>query len=371
MEFIPFAKPTLDEAAIQSVVEVFRSGWLATGPNVTQLEKEIATYLGGDRPAFVKLFTSATGCLEIALRVMGVGPDDEVIVPAMTFAASANTVELCGATPVIVDVDPETRNLTLDGVKSAYTPKTKAIMPVHFAGLAVDMDPILEFARDKNIRVIEDAAHAIGTKYKNRKIGSFGDMVSFSFHPNKNMTTIEGGALVLWDEAEAKKVDLYRFHGIQKDANGNVDVVMASGKFNMPDVGAAVGRQQLKRLDEFNNKRRVLTKTYYKLLEHPLIQLPIAGDEGHSWHMFAPLIDFDKAGMTRDEFIKKMAAKKIGVGIHYPSVSELTAYKGKPRTLSCPNAERIGKQTVTLPLFPLLTATDVERVCSAIKEVLG
>jgi dTDP-4-amino-4,6-dideoxygalactose transaminase len=371
MDFIPFAKPTIDEATIQSVTDVFRSGWLATGPNVAAFEKELAQYLCGEKPVFVKAFTSATGCLEIALRVMGVGPGDEVIVPAMTFAASANVIELCGATPVIVDVDFETRNLTLENIKKAVTEKTKAIMPVHFAGLSVDMDPILEFARSKNIRVIEDAAHAIGSTYKGRKIGSFGDMVSFSFHPNKNMTTIEGGALVLWDADEAKKVDQFRFHGIQKDATGNIDVLFPSGKFNMPDVSAAVGRQQLKHLDDFNYKRRELTNTYYTHLQHDLIQLPVRGDEGHSWHMFAPLIDFEKAGMTRDEFIKAMGSKKIGVGVHYPSLSELTAYKNKSGTQKCPNAEKIGRQTVTLPLFPLLTVSDIERVCAEIKSVLG
>jgi dTDP-4-amino-4,6-dideoxygalactose transaminase len=368
MEFIPFTRPTLDETTIARVGDVLRSGWITTGPNVAAFEKALGEYLSPE-PLFVKTFTSATGALEIALRVMGVGPGDEVIVPAMTFAASANVVELCGATPVIVDVDPKTRNMTIDAVKKATTPKTKALMPVHFAGLSVDMDPILEFARSKNIRVIEDAAHAIGSKYKNRKIGSFGDMISFSFHPNKNITTIEGGALILRDPLEAKKVDLYRFHGIQKDANGNVDVVFPSGKFNMPDVGAAIGLEQLKRLDEFCDKRREFAHMYYDYLKHDLIELPERGDEGHSWHIFAPLIDFEKAGITRDDFIKKMAAKKIAIGVHYPSVSMLTAYKGK--STSCPNAETIGKQTVTIPLYPTFSKEGVERVSREIIAILN
>jgi dTDP-4-amino-4,6-dideoxygalactose transaminase len=324
--------------------------------------------LTNGKNVYVKVFTSATGVLEVALRAMGIGPGDEVIVPSMTFAASANVVKLCGATPVIVDVDFETRNINLEIIQRAVTPRTKAIMPVHFAGLSVDMDPILKFAKEKNIRIIEDAAHAIGTSYKGKKIGSFGDMISFSFHPNKNMTTIEGGALVLFNQKEAEQVDLYRFHGLKRDALGNMDVLFPSGKFNLTDVAAAVGIGQIKRLDEFNAKRKVLVKRYFERLAGVAnIVLPHKGDEGHAWHMFAPLIDFQKIGMTRPEFIKKMAEHKINVGVHYQALHNFTAYKQhqlKGETYKAAN--RIGEGTVTLPLFSQMTVSDVDRVCDAL-----
>lgn len=371
MEFLPFTKPTIDENLIEAVSTVLRSGWITTGKNVSEFEKMLSEYVCLGNPTakkpFAKAFTSATGGLETALRVMGVGPGDEVIVPAMTFVASANVVHLVGAKAVLVDVDLKTRNMTIESIKAATTSRTKCIMPVHFAGLPVDMDPLYEFAREKGIRVLEDAAHAIGTSYKGRRIGSFGDMISFSFHPNKNMTTIEGGALMLWNEEEAKQIDLARFHGLQKDNYGNMDTFFPAGKFNLTDVAAAVGIAQLKRLDEFCEARRNLVKGYYEHLHHDLISLQERGDEGHSWHIFCPLIDFTKLGMSRPDFIKKMAEEKIGIGVHYQSVSTFTYYKGQP----CPNAEKIGRETVTLPLFPTMKPEDVVRVCDTVKKILG
>ncbi|MCB9073153.1 MAG: DegT/DnrJ/EryC1/StrS family aminotransferase [Bdellovibrionaceae bacterium] len=371
MDFLPFTRPTIDDEVIRLVTEVLRSGWITTGPKVNEFEKSLAAYVSSDtgKVPYVKVFTSATGALETALQVMGIGEGDEVIVPAMTFTASANVVALVGAKPVLVDVDLKTRNLTIEGVKKAITSRTKCIMPVHFAGLPVDMDPLYELAKQHNIRVLEDAAHAIGTRYKNRKIGSFGDMISFSFHPNKNMTTIEGGALVLWKEAEAQQVDLLRFHGLQKDAFGNMDVLMPARKFNMPDVSAAVGIAQLKRLDEFCSKRLKLVDTYYQLLNHPLLNLPERGDDGHCWHIFSPLINFTQLGMTRPQFIQKMADEKIGIGVHYQALTTFTAYKDMG--YSCPQAERIGRETVTLPLFPAMTKVDVERVCQTVLRYLN
>lgn len=375
MEFLPFTRPTIDEESIEIVNKVLRSGWLATGPNVTQLENDLATYLGytNGKEIFVKLLTSATGALEIALRAMGVGEGDEVIVPAMSFAASANVVMLCGATLKFVDVDLATRNMNVKSIEHLISKKTKVIMPVHFAGLAVEMQPLLDLAKKNNIRVLEDAAHAIGSYYQGKKIGSFGDVISFSFHPNKNMTTIEGGALILKNKEEAQAVDLYRFHGLKKDAFGSMDVLMPSGKFNMPDVNAALGISQLKQLDDFCQKRRNLAHYYFELLKNTAsILLPEKGDQGHSWHIFAPLIDFNQLKTTRPEFIKKMAEKNIGVGVHYPAMHLFTAFKKLGyRQGDFPNAEKIGEQTVTLPLFPTMTTKDVERVCETLKVVLG
>src|SRR5271169_6737259 len=211
--FLPFTRPAIDEQSIAAVADVFRSGQLASGPKVAAFEADLAAYLGGGR--HLRVMTSATAGLEMALEVAGIGPGDEVIVPAMSFAASANVVARLRAKPVFVDIDLYTRNIDLDRVPAAITPKTRAIMPVHFAGLAVDMDGLYGLAADRGLRVVEDAAHAIGSKYQGKPIGSFGDLVVFSFHPNKNMTTIEGGAISAADAATAQLLEQHRFHGIK------------------------------------------------------------------------------------------------------------------------------------------------------------
>lgn len=372
-EHLPFTRPTIDEEMIREVAQVLRGGWIASGPQVQALERELADYLGGARR--VLTFTSATGALEAALRVAGVGPGDEVLVPAMTFAASANVVLRVGATVRFVDVGLRSRNVTAPDFAAAIGPRTKALMPVHFAGLAVDMDPVNELAKARGLRVIEDAAHAIGTRCGGRPIGSFGDLVCFSFHPNKNMTTIEGGAIALGrDAATEAAIEQERWHGIVKDGDGNVDVVSAGGKYNLADVAACLGRGQLRRLEEFNAKRRELIARYFERLEArvPADWLPARGDEGHSWHIFAPLLPFGSLGFSRVEFIRRMKDRGIGVGIHYPSVPSLTLYRRLGHDPAhYPKAARIGAETVTLPLFPLMSATDVDRVCDALLELTG
>ncbi len=374
LPFLPFTRPTIDEATIAEVGNALRSGWITTGPHVKALEDELRAYLGGKR--HVKTFTSATGALEVALQVCNIGPGDEVIVPTMTFAASSNVVARVGAKPVFVDVDRKTRNIDVAKAAAAVTQRTKAIMPVHFAGLAVDMDGIYALARRKKLRVVEDAAHAIGTSWKGKLIGSVGDLVCFSFHPNKNMTTIEGGALVLADDAEAARVDVLRFHGIHKDAQGNLDVLEAGGKYNLTDVAACVGRGQLRQLEKFNGRRRELAKRYFdKMKTNPALLMPSRGHGdggGHAWHMFAPLLPLDKISITRAEFIAEMAKRGIGVGLHYTSVPLYTYYRKmgyKPGQF--PNAEFIGERTVTLPLFPAMKLTDVDRVCNACADILA
>ncbi len=369
MHYIPITRPTLDEETIQGVVEVLRSGWLTTGPNVRQLEDALSRYVGG-RP--VRSFTSATAALEIALQACGIGPGDEVILPALSFVASANVIVRVGAKPVFVDVELASRNIDVNQIEAAITPRTKAIMPVHFAGLAANADAIYALAKKHNLRVIEDAAHAIGSGYKGRKIGSFGDIVCFSFHPNKNMTTIEGGALVSEDTQVLRYAELQRFHGIQKDAAGNTDVLIAGGKSNLTDVAARVGLGQLKRLDDFNAKRLVLVAQYFDQLHtEPPMLLPERGDEGHSWHMFAPLLPLPHVGLSRQDFIARMHARQIGVGIHYPAMHLFSTYRALGyQAGDFPNAERIGRETVTLPLFPGMDSTDVTRVCQASAEIL-
>jgi dTDP-4-amino-4,6-dideoxygalactose transaminase len=369
MNYLPFAKPTIDEETIAGVADVLRSGWITSGPKVQEFEKVLSEYLGGRT---VRTFTSATGALEVALQACGIGHGDEVIVPAMTFAASANVVLRVGARPVFVDVELATRNLDPALIEDSITPHTRAIMPVHFAGLAVDMDRVSDIAARHNLRVIEDAAHAIGTRWKGRLIGSFGDLVCFSFHPNKNMTTIEGGALSLPSDAELETVELQRFHGLVRHADGNADVLLPGGKYNLSDVSARIGVSQLKQLEGFNAKRRQLVAHYLERLKtEPPCLLPVEGGGGHSWHIFAPLLPLDQLNLTRGQFIKAMHERGIGVGVHYPALHLFTAYRKLGyKEGDFPNAERIGGETVTLPLFPAMQPSDVDRVCDAVSDIL-
>lgn len=368
---LPFARPSIDEETIAGVCEVLRSGWITTGPQVARFESALAAYVGGGR--IVRALTSATAALEVALIAAGVGKGSEVIVPAMSFAASANVVLRVGAVPVFVDVELGSRNMDLSRLEQAITPRTRAIMPVHFAGLTVDMDRVHEIAQRHGLRVIEDAAHAIGSAWKERRIGGFGDMVCFSFHPNKNITTIEGGAISLASAEEARTVESERFHGIRRDAGGDVDVLRAGGKYNLSDVAARIGLGQLERLEAFNERRRSLARLYFEELgSDPPGVLPERGHAGHSWHLFTLLLPFEQLGLTRSQFQQAMAERGIGTGVHYPCIPGLSLFRELGyRAEDYPNAARIGRETVTLPLFPAMTDADVRRVCSTIRSVLG
>jgi dTDP-4-amino-4,6-dideoxygalactose transaminase len=369
--FLPFARPSIDADSIAAVADVLRSGQLASGPKVLAFEAALVAYLGGNR--HVRVMTSATAGLEMALEVAGIKEGDEVIVPAMSFAASANVVARLRAKPVFVDIDLYTRNMDMDRVAAAITPKTRAIMPVHFAGLPVDMDGLYGLAARHNLRVVEDAAHAIGSQYRGKPIGSFGDLVVFSFHPNKNMTTLEGGAISAPDLSVAQLFEQYRFHGIKRNAAGEVDVMFPGAKSNLTDVAAQVGIDQLRRLDGFNARRLALAARYFEEFgDFAQVVLPARGDSGHSWHMFQVLIDFPAHGMTRPGFQQLMADRGIGIGVHYPSIPSLKFYQAQGyREEDTPVAARVGRQTVTLPLFPAMSDEDVVRVVNEIKALLG
>ena len=369
-ERLPFTRPDIDEATIREVAEVLRSGWLASGPRVKAFEQKLAEYLGGRA---VRALTSATEALEIALLAAGIGPGHEVITPAMSFCATANTILRVGARPVFVDVDLDTRNLLLDQAESAVTERTRAIMPVHFAGLPVDLDALYDLAARHELRVIEDAAHAIGSSFQGRQIGSEGDLVCFSFHPNKNLTTGEGGAIVASSEQELHYIEQARFHGLVRESATAMDVLFPGAKANMSDISACIGLGQLARLDGFNSRRRQIAARYFRLWDADCpLRLPARGDEGHSWHMFAPLLPLEDIGMTRGEFIRRMDEFGIGVGVHYPAIHLFSAYRKlgwKPGMF--PNAERIGRETITLPLFPAMRDGDVDRVVGAVNHILG
>jgi hypothetical protein len=374
LSHLPFAKPTIDEATLADVTDVLRSGWITSGPKVKAFEAALrASVLG--RP--VRVVSSATAALEIALEICGVGPGDEVITPAMTFFAAPNMIMKVGATPVFVDVEPGTRNIDLAAAEARIGPRTKAIMPTHFAGLPCDMDALYALAAKHRLRVIEDAALAIGSTWRGKPLGSFGDLCVFSFHPNKNITSIEGGALVVNDEREAGMVETLRFHGIARLPDGTRDVVVPGGKFNLPDVNAAVGLRQLARLPEFNARRQALVARYFaRFRTDPACELPHPGYPGeesdHSWNMFAPLLPLADLTIDRAAFRAALEARGIGTGLSYESAHLTTACRrfGYHRG-DLPVTEHIADTTVTLPLYPTMTEADVDRVCAACADVLA
>ncbi len=370
MSILPFTRPTLGDEEQQAVNEVLASGWLTTGPKVEALEQALADYIGGG--VSVRLFNSGTSALEAALIASNVGHGDEVIIPAMSFTATANVVVRVGATPVFVDVDPVSRNLAVQQVEAAVTPRTRAVMPVHFAGLAVEMQPLYDLAELQGLIVIEDAAQAIGTEVDGRMVGAAGNPVCFSFHPNKNMTTIEGGAIASSDRHLIRRIERIRFHGIERDIDGNMNVPEWGGKMNLADVGAAIGLVQLSRLDAFNQRRRELAQAYIKLLpQHAALVIPM-DQPGHSWHMLCVCIDFAALGMSRNEFQQRLQKLGVGSGVHYPAMHLFSLYRSYgygPGDF--PVAERIGEQTLTLPLFPGMQDADVEQVCAAVSQLLS
>ncbi|HUS24665.1 MAG TPA: DegT/DnrJ/EryC1/StrS aminotransferase family protein [Candidatus Binatia bacterium] len=364
--FLPFTRPTLDEATIAAVGEVLRSGWITSGPKVKEFEAALSQRYGG-RP--VRVLNSATAALELALRLCGIGPGDEVLTTPLSWVATANVVLEVGATPVFVDVDPVTRNIDLGAAERAITPKTRAIIPVDLAGLPVDRDRLYDIATRHRLRVIEDAAQSMGANWRGREIGSSGDLVSFSFHANKNLTTAEGGCLVMNGEEEARLFEKLRLQGVTRFADGGMDVDVLGGKSNLTDLAAVIGLMQLPKLDGFNVRRRELARLYFRHWDRSLgCALPPEDFAQSNWHMFQPLLP---EGADRGRFIEHMKAQGIGVGVHYPAMHLFTLYHARGfRDGDFPQAERIGRRTVTLPLFPAMQDADVERVCRAVAVAL-
>ena len=371
--YLPFARPLVDEAMIAAVAETLRSGWIASGPRVLEFERALSDY-HGKRP--VRAFTSATAAMEVAFQVCGIGPGDEVVTSAMTFFSVGNMIRKCGATVVFVDCDLETRNLTADAVRSVIGPRTRAIVPTHFGGLPCDMDAILALARSRGLRVVEDAALAIGSRSRGRPVGSFGDIATFSFHPNKNMTTIEGGAAVFATEEEAKRAEALRFHGIRKLADGTRDVDYPGGKFNLSDVSARLGLAQLERLDAWCALRRSLAMRYFERLEGRSdlalpARAPRGEEDGHSWNMFCVRLPLAAMAMSRKHFIDAMHGRGIGIGISYEAMHLASLFRAEGHHEGeFPNAERIARETVSLPLHAAMSTADVDRVCDALEELL-
>ena len=371
--YLPLTRPTIDDATIAGAAEVLRSGWLTTGPNAKALEAKISEHCGG-RP--VRVFNSGTCTMEIALRIAGVGPGHEVITTPLSWVATSNVVLEVGARPVFVDIDPTTRNIDLNRIEAAITPATRAIIPVDLAGLPVDRDRLYAIAQQHNLRVVEDAAQSYGSNWRGRPIGAFGDFVSFSFHPNKNVTTIEGGALVLNDEREAKLAEQYRLQGVVRTGFDGMEVDVVGGKFNLTDVAARVGLGQLPHLEEFNRKRTELARAYFELFDAAGagefgIQLPPRDFTQSNWHMFQVVLPEEKLTIRRGEVMAKMHEAGVGTGVHYPAIHLFAVYRRLGwKEGDFQIAERVCRNILTLPLFPTMTRADAERVVATLMPIL-
>ena len=385
--FLPFTRPTIDEATIAGVADVLRSGWITSGPNVKAFEAALSAYCGG-RP--VRAFNSGTCTMEIALRIAGIGSsgesgraDDEVITTPLTWVSTANIVLDVGARPVFADIDPVTRNIDLERVEAMINDRTRAIIPVDLTGLPVDRTRLHAIAGEHDLRVIEDAAQSFGANWDGRPIGSTGDFVSFSFHANKNITTIEGGALVLNDDREAKLAEQYRLQGVVRSGHDGMEVERVGGKYNLTDVAARVGLGQLPHLDAFTERRRALARHYLDCFDRAFLdeidcRLPVADFTQSNWHMFQVILPEAhlqkrgmKPGMKRSDVMASLEARGIGTGVHYPALHLFALYRRLGwKDGDFPHAEYAGRNTLTLPLFPTMTEADVERVVDALQAVL-
>ncbi|MBC7286857.1 MAG: DegT/DnrJ/EryC1/StrS family aminotransferase [Armatimonadetes bacterium] len=380
-EMLPFSRPHIGEEEIAEVVATLRSGWLTTGPRVEAFEKALAQYLGGD--IHVVAVNSGTAALHLSVLGTGLGPGDEVITTPMTWPATANMIMAAGARPVFVDIDRTTLNLLPDRVVGAVTPRTRAILPVHFAGLCCDMAELAKIAAEHSLAVIEDAAHALGASCSEGKAGTLGLAGCFSFHPTKPITTGEGGALVTRDPALAEKARILLFHGVTRGArsrasgSGEYEVVELGFKYNMLDLQAALGIHQVARIDTLRDRRAALAARYRELLgdlDGDLVFLPPDPPPGwlHSWHIYVIKLNLERLTIDRSAFRAALRERMIATGLHYLSLHLQPFYQ---RELGCrpedfPNAAWASERVVTLPLFADMAEEDVAYVAEAVREVL-
>jgi len=375
-EFLPFSRPSIGKDEINKVTTCLKSGWITTGALCKEFEDNFCQLTGSEQAISLN---SATAGMHITLSALDIGPGDEIITPSMTFASTINMIALRGATPVFVEIDYGTLNINTDLIEEKITKKTKAIIPVHFAGAPANMDKINDLARKYNLTVIEDAAHAVGTYYKGIHAGGFGNTAIFSFHPIKNITTGEGGMITLNDSALERKLRLLRFHGIERNAwkrygkggNPSYDIAEPGYKYNMPDILAALGLVQLERWQELNLRRAKLAELYFEgLKDISGIDLPEIPeyDHTHAWHLFVIKV----LALNRDEFMNRLADYNIGYGLHFPPSHALSYVKEKYAKNSglLEETERAADKIISLPLFPDMPEKDVHYVCTAIKEII-
>jgi dTDP-4-amino-4,6-dideoxygalactose transaminase len=378
--FLPFSIPTIEDDEINEVVDSLKSGWITTGPKVKLFEEAFKAYV--EAPYAVSL-NSATAGLHVALLALGIGPGDEVITTPMTFAATINMIVRVGASPVFVDIEPGTLNMDTAAIRGKITGRTRAILPVHFAGQPCDLDVIFKVAADYGLAVLEDAAHAVGTEYKGSKIGSLDSISVFSFHPIKNITTGEGGMFCTRDERLAEEVALLKFHGMSREAwkrysaqgTPNYDIVLPGFKYNMLDIQAALGIHQLRKLDAFIERRREIAEFYNRAfaeVEEVITPALVPYGHRHAWHLYTPLIRIERLAIDRDGFMTELKKENIGTGLHFKAIHHHPYYR---ETLDIaagelPNADYASDRILSLPLFPKMTLDDARDVVEAVKKVI-
>ncbi len=379
-DFLVFGSPRIEQAEIDEVVASMKTGWLGTGPKVARFEKDFSAYLDDGHAAACN---SCTAALHLSLVALGLRPGDEVITTPLTFCASVNAIIHAGCTPVLADIDPLTQNIDPARIREKITDRTRAILPVHFAGRACDMDAIMSMAREHDLKVVEDCAHAIETTYKGRHAGTFGDFGCFSFYVTKNVCTGEGGMVMARNAEDIRHVKVLGLHGMSADAwkrfsdDGykHYQVVEAGFKYNMMDIQAAIGIHQLKRVEEYFVRRCEIWDMYQEAFRDLPIGLPAPeeADTRHARHLYTIMVDQDAAGISRDDFLVRITGEGIGVGVHYLSIPEQPYYRERfGWTLEdTPHAVRLGRQTVSLPLSAKLTDSDVADVIRAVRICLG
>ncbi len=378
-EFLVYGSPMIEQAEIEEVVATLKSGWLGTGPKVQQFEEMFGEYKGSEHAVAVN---SCTAALHLSMLAVGIEPGDEVIVPSMTFAATANAVIHAKGIPVFADCQKDTMNIDPEDVQRKITKKTKAIIPVHFAGRPCDMDAIMAIAKERNLKVIEDCAHAIETEYKGRKVGTIGDLGCFSFYVTKNVVTGEGGMVITDNDEYADKIKVLALHGLSKTAwrrfsdegYKHYQVVYAGFKYNMMDIQAAIGIHQLPRVDQYWQRRHEIWEQYNEAFKGLPVMVPAAVEPEirHAHHLYTLLLDIDKTSITRDQLLDSMAKSNIGAGVHYIALHLHPYYQ---ETYGCkkgdfPNAEWISDRTLSIPLSAKLRVEDVGDVIESVKDSL-
>lgn len=377
MTFLPFSRPAITDEEIEAVAQVLRSGWITTGPKNHELEQLFCETYGCQHAVTV---CSATAGMHVTLMALGIGPGDEVITPSQTWVSTINLITLLGAEPIFVDVDRDTLMTDADRIAAAITPRTKAIIPVHYAGAPADLDPIYQLAEKHGITVIEDAAHAVGTRYRERWVGARGTAI-FSFHAIKNVTCAEGGLIATDDGELADRIRMLKFHGLGVDAfdrqmqgrKPQAEVITPGYKYNLADMNAAIAVVQLRRLPQLNARRAEIVADYRKALEgSPLRPLGIPSyPHLHANHLFMVRVDQERCGLDRDAFMQEMQTRGIGTGLHFRAAHTQKYYRDKYPQLSLPDTEWNSARLCTLPLFPDMTGDDFKRVIEAIHDILG
>ena len=377
--FLPLSKPSISEDEIAAVADVLRSGWITTGAKNAELEQLLCDITGAQ---YAVALSSATAGMHLLLKALDIGPGDEVITPSMTWVSTANQIELCGATPVFVDVNRDTLMVEADKIEPLITERTRLIVPVHYAGAALDLAPLRELAERHGIPLVEDAAHAIGTKYNGQPVGQSGTAI-FSFHPIKNITTGEGGMFCTDDGKLAEKIRQLRFHGLGVDAFDRetqgrapqAEVLTPGYKYNLPDMNAVLGIGQLKRLDELNGRRTEIAQLYTDLLAQVDEVQPLHVPDyamTHCWHLYIVRLDVEALSMSRDDFMQALKDKQIGSGLHFRATHTQKYYREKyADTAVLPDTEWNSERICSLPLYPDMTDDDVQRVVDTIKQIIA